>query len=324
MNSAWRTNIAYRKSCEDRFHIVVFNFERITSFLANFSSIKNFDPKQDKIYVFDCSRNHKEQKTMLCEFALERGWNLGEHVHYLRRRNWGIDQGGRIDYFNYLQNVISRPKYIWQFQEHYLDLTSEWSKWPDHLPSIGGQLKGDTIPDQVQIDLDLCEEIYEQRANISVIYADRQKIGIFTHRDGQRSFYVDGANFSIRTADVLRVFKPELLDCYRMIYDGSYQWALFVEMEIGSQLSREGSYWYDLVTHNVFDSPQSLENIEATNNLCLHQIAEDFYAPLYASYNAKCVSAKKMNPRLRQLAILGGNCFRDVRRMTANQIRRVF
>lgn len=268
-----------------RFHIVVLNFERIASFLDNSNKIQNFRPDHDRLIVLDCSINHASQKQAVMEFARERGWR----AKVIQRKNWGIDQGARIDYFTALRTIKNPPKFIWQFQEHYLDLESPWSIWPSDMPKIGGQLKEDTVPDYFQIDLDHCERIYEDRAEMSVLYADRAKLGIFTHDDGNEWFYADGANFSVRTSDVLDVFPPDVLSTYKSIYDGSYQWTLFMEMDICRRLTRPGRHWYDLVTGEHFANPDDLRRVEAEKKVSLHQDAESFYSGLYRTYEDRFV-----------------------------------
>lgn len=270
-----------------RFHIVVFNYERISSFLDNFAKIRNFRPSQDRLVIVDCSVNHHEQVQKVIEFAKQLGWTLGNEIQVIKRKNWGIDQGARIDYVSILRKSSSPPEYIWQFQEHYLDLESAWSFWPDDFPQIGGQPKGDIIPDGMEIDLDLCEQVYRDSPSISVIYADREKIGVFTHEDGREWFYADGANFSVRSVEFMHAFTPDVLDCYKAIYDGSYEWTLFLELDIGRQLTRPNREWYDLVTHQHVDGPLSLRKLEAEKHLSLHQDAEPFYDPLYRKYEKR-------------------------------------
>ena len=51
-----------------RFHVVVFNFERISSFLDNFDKVLNFRPDRDRLIVLDCSVNHATQVGMIAEF----------------------------------------------------------------------------------------------------------------------------------------------------------------------------------------------------------------------------------------------------------------
>ena len=272
-----------------RFHIVVFNYERISSFLDNFDKLRNFDPARDRLIVLDCSDNRQSEMQKVAEFAKQRGWTLGQEVDVITRRNWGIDQGARVDYISLLRNS-AQPEFVWQFQEHYLDLKSPWSIWPSDLPHIGGQLKGDVIPDDFAIDLDLCERIYRDNPSVAVIYADREKVGVFTREDGGESFYADGANFSVRTTDFMQAFPPDILDSYKALYDGSYEWSLFMELDICRRLTRPDREWHDLVTQHHFADAASLRKLEAEKQLSLHQEAEPFYAGLYRKYEQRFLS----------------------------------
>jgi hypothetical protein len=263
-----------------RFHVVVLNFERIASFLDNAGKIQNFRPDRDRLIVLDCSINHAAQRQAVADFARDHGWT----ARVVQRKNWGIDQGARVDYLTALRKMKKPPKFIWQFQEHYLDLESPWSIWPSDMPKIGGKLKEDTVPDGVQVDLDRCERIYDEHREVSVLYADRAKLGIFTHDDRNEWFYADGANFSVRTSDVLEVFPPDVLSTYRSIHDGSYNWTLFMEMDICRRLTRPGRQWFDLVTGEHFADPTALRRIEAEKQFSLHQDAEAFYSGLYRTY----------------------------------------
>jgi hypothetical protein len=164
-----------------------------------------------------------------------------------------------------------------------------------------GEIKNDTMPDNLEIDLDECERIYENNARVSVIYADRGKLGILSHADGLESFYAGGANFSVRTADALKVFSPDILDCYRAIYDGTYEWALFMELDIGRQLTSEGREWHDLVTRHSFSNPSDLKTMEREKQLSLHQSAEPFYGPLYARYARRFKLVLSESPARRKL-----------------------
>lgn len=295
-----------------RFHIVVFNFERISSFLDNFDKIQNFRPARDRLLVLDCSVNHDTQKGMISEFAAKRGWVLGRELEIVRRRNWGIDQGARIDYFTDLRQNTRRPKFIWQFQEHYLDLESPWSIWPSDMPRIGGKLKADTLPDDVVIDLDFCEQVYESSPRVSVIYADRDKLGIFTHQDGREWFYADGANFSVRTADALDAFPPEVLSTYRSIFDGSYDWTLFMELDICRRLTRQGRDWYDLVTGESFEDTAGLKKREIEKVVPLHQDAEPFYNGLYRAYEERFENFIQKSELRRRFQIAGSSLYLDL------------
>jgi hypothetical protein len=273
-----------------RFHIVVFNYERMASFLDHFDKITNFDPSQDRLIIFDCSLNHESEKQKVIDFGNRHGWRLGKEIALIRRKNWGIDQGARVDYVNLLRATDERPDFIWQFQEHYLDLRSAWSFWANDLPKLGGQVKGDVIPDDFKIDLDVCERIYREHQAVAVIYADREKVGVFTRQDGGQSFYADGANFSVRTSVLLEAFTPDVLDSYKALYDGSYEWSLFMELDICRRLTHSQREWYDLVSHHHFADPAALRKLEAEKQIVLHQEAEPFYPGLYRKYEERFLS----------------------------------
>ncbi|HEU4511173.1 MAG TPA: hypothetical protein VFR78_23280 [Pyrinomonadaceae bacterium] len=292
-----------------RFHVVVFNYERISSFLDNFDKIHNFRADRDRLVVLDCSVNHDQQARMIADLADKRGWAIGKEVEIVRRRNWGIDQGARIDYFASLRKRAALPSFIWQFQEHYLDLESPWSIWPSDMPRIGGQLKADTLPDGVVIDLDFCERVYLENPSVSVIYADRDKVGIFAHPDGREWFYADGANFSVRTADVLEAFPADVLSTYRSIYDGSYDWTLFMELDICRRLNRPDREWYDLVTNESFRDPEDLRAREGEKRVSLHQDAEAFYSSLYRAYEERFESFSNKCELRRRLQITGSSLY---------------
>lgn len=278
-----------------RFHIVVLNFERLILFLENFHRIKNFDPKKDKIYILDCSNSYQKEQQQLINFLDGRGWKLNEQAYFIRRKNWGVDQGARIDYFTFLNQLPSPPKYIWQFQEHYLDLTSPVSRFPAEMPRIGGEIKPDIAPDELIIDLDECEHIYEEYPSVSLLYAARLKMILFTHIDGREWFYANGGNSSIRTSYALQIYNENVLDSYKMIYDGTTECALFMEMDLGRKLTKAGVKWYDLISRYCFDLPESLRKLEIKNNICLQQPHErnheDYYSPMYSKYEQRFIKA---------------------------------
>lgn len=290
-----------------RFHVVVFNCERISLFLDNFDKIKNFDPEQDKLYIFDCSFNREQEQEKVANFLKKQGWEFNKQVHFIVRRNWGIDQGARIDYFSLLADNYfdCPPKYIWQFQEHYLDLTSPASRYPVEFPKIGGQIKADVSPDNLIVDLDECEKIYEADAAVAILYAARLKIILFSHKDGTEWFYANGGNYFIRASYALQVYDKNLLDSYKMIFDGKSAWTLFMEMDQGYRLTRKKVKWYDLVSGYSFDLPETLRNLETTNNVVLQQDKEnnheDYYNPLYDQYQQRCLKALNTQPLLRKI-----------------------
>jgi hypothetical protein len=186
-------------------------------------------------------------------------------------------------------------------------LTSPASRYPVEFPTIGGQIKADLIPDNLIVDLDECEKIYEQYPAVSILYAGRLKMILFSHKDGREWFYANGGNYFIRTSYALQVYEKNLLDSYKRIFDGKSDWTLFMEMDQGYQLTRKGVKWYDLVSGYSFDLPETLRNLETANNIVLQQQKEnnheDYYSPLYDRYQERCLKALNTDHQLRKILI---------------------
>ena len=173
------------------------------------------------------------------------------------------------------------------------------------MAKIGGEIKADIAPDSLIIDLDECERIYEQDPAVSMLYAARLKMILFSHPDGREWFYANGGNYSIRTSYALQVYQKELLDSYKMIYDGKSDWTLFMEMDQGYQLTRKQVKWYDLVSGYSFDLPETLRKLEIENDISLQQDKEhnheSYYGPLYTQYQKRYFKALNTHPTLRSL-----------------------
>src|SRR5215510_4342744 len=91
----WAGRLArYGELTMKRFDIVVFNYERLDSWLRNVGRLQGFDPNLDRITIVSCSPSEKET-------ALVRGFEAARaiRVRYLTRENRGIDQLARVDYF---------------------------------------------------------------------------------------------------------------------------------------------------------------------------------------------------------------------------------
>ena len=241
-----------------RFDILVLNFERIQLFFDNFHKLRNYDPARDRIVVLDCSRDGARERALTGAFARSQGWQLGgPHIVFATRENWGIDQGARLDYLSYLQRGSSLPRFVWQFQEHYLDNTSDYSRWSSG--ELAGQTKEDTIPDGVTVDLDQCERAFAD-PEVSVVFANRNGVGIFPHADGREWFFADGANLGFRTSAALAAFDQRLLDSYRLVFDASYRWCLFIEFEFARRLGNGA--WFDLVRDRGYRDVAALRRAE--------------------------------------------------------------
>ena len=265
----------------DRFHIVVFNYEHIDLFLDNFHKVLHFNKKKDKIYIFDCSQNFENQHKKIIEFCKLHRFALGIDLVHMRRKNWGIDQGARIDYLFRLKK--STCEYIWQFQEHYLDNTSAYSRWRVGKRNLSGNdigelLKDDVLPLNSTIDLDTCERAFQNDSRIGCIYANIGGIGIFHNSKNSYWLYTDGANGCWRRHVLLKVISRKQIETYKTLFDDSYSWSLFVELDIYRSLFERGYVFYDLLSHQSVSRGQ-LKRFS-------HHPAEIEYRPIYARYRS--------------------------------------
>ena len=281
-----------------RFDVLVLNFQRIHLFLDNFHKLRNFDPKRDRVVVLDCSHNVAHERKLVEEFARARGWRLGgPEVVFIERQNWGIDQGARVDYLSALRHDPNPPPYIWQFQEHYLDNTSDYSRWPPNFGPLANTVKEDVIPDGAVIDLDLSEQAFTD-PDVSVVFASRSGIGLLAHPNGVKSFYTDGANLGVRSSVAQRAFPPNLLDDYRLVFDASYRWALFIEFEFGRRLSH-GS-WFDLVRKRAFRDADEVRAAEREAGTRLSCTADPMYFGIMDRYDHRVARVRALCPGLRR------------------------
>jgi hypothetical protein len=269
----------------DRFHVVVLNADRLELFTRNFSRIRGFDIARDRLVVLDCSRRPASQRRILQEFAQRNGWTVGERVQFVRRRNWGIDQGARIDLLAGLHDKPQEcPAFLWQFQEHFLDLDSPAARWPAGTSDlqgrpIAGEIKADSIAGDAVIDLDHCQALFDD-AGVGVVHACRGGLSVMHMPGGGDWFYADGGNFGARTRTLLDSVSPRRLAAYRAAYDGTYNWALFMEMEWGRMLTATGCSWHDLAARTRVASGMAAD---PAGDVPLQHLATDF-SGRYAQY----------------------------------------
>jgi hypothetical protein len=279
-----------------RFDILVLNFERVQLFFDNFHKLKHYDPARDRIVVFDCSRDAARERALTEAFAASHGWVVGgPHIVFVRRENWGIDQGARVDYLSHLLRSSARPRFVWEFQEHYLDNTSDYSRWSSG--ALAGQTKEDTIPDGVELDLDQCERAFED-SSVSVVYANRGGVGIFPHSDGRQWFFADGANLGFRTSAALAAFNQELLDSYRLVFDASYRWCLYIEFEFGRRLGNGA--WFDCVTGRTWQSVAELRASEPAVEQRVADFTSRNHQPAFDRYEGRVERVSRMPTALRR------------------------
>jgi hypothetical protein len=241
---------------ERRFDVVVFNYERLGSFLGNFHRIQAFDPARDRITIVSCSPSTGEAEEVR-EF--ERAGGLS--VRYLTRENRGIDQLARAEYFTGAVGRLDENlsyAYIFQMQDHYLDPEGPGSRWG---PDLDFGMKGDVVPDGVFFDLDAMEDL-ARKHDLAGFFCDRNDPSFIT-LEGQRYVAPSGGNFVIGT-DL--VAEPDVqAACRRLIdvCDDTYAWAVYAEFSWGPIFFHEGRRFYDLKRKRLFERWES----------------EDFYRP---------------------------------------------
>lgn len=241
---------------ERRFDLVVLNYERLRSFLANFDRITAFDPARDRITIVSCSPSQAETDALR---AFEREHGL--RVRYLTRANRGIDQLARAEYFTGAVGSLEENlayAFIFQMQDHYLDPEDPGSRWG---PELGYGMKGDVVPDGVVFDLDAMEELAREY-DLTGFFCDRNDPS-FMSIEGRRYVAPSGGNFVIRTDVVAE--RDAQLACGRLIdvCDDTYAWAVYAEFAWGPIFFHESRRFYDLKRERLF---------ERWN-------AEDFYHP---------------------------------------------
>jgi hypothetical protein len=230
-----------------RFDIVVWNFDRVELFLDNFARITNFDPARDRITVVSASPSPAETQRIR-RFQDDHRLSL----RYLTRRNRGGAELARAQYFTGL--IGSRHEnlnhaYIFQMQDHYLDTTSDTSRWG---PELDFGTKGDVVPDGASFDLDRMEELAEGH-DLRGFFCDRDD-PCFISLAGRRYIAPNGGNFTIRSDAVRDASVQEA--CRRLLRtcDDSYGWALYAEFMWGVAFFPEGERFYDLKRERLFDA----------------------------------------------------------------------
>jgi hypothetical protein len=279
-----------------RFDILILNFERVQLFFDNFHKLRNFDPGKDRIVVLDCSRNRARERELTETFARSHGWQLGgPEIIFVSRENWGIDQGARVDYLSYLGRGSALPRFVWQFQEHFLDNTSDYSRWGSG--ELAGKIKQDTIPDGTDIDLDSCEGAFED-PRVSVVFANRDDVGVFLHPDGREWFFTDGANLGFRTSAALAAFDQSLLDSYRLVFDASYRWCLYIEFDFCRRLG--AGAWFDVGRGRTWRDVAELRAAALAALRPMANIANPSFVPAFDRYEHRLRKIQRAPRAIRQ------------------------
>lgn len=250
-----------------RFHIVVSNYKRISSFVENFSAIHGFNYDQDSVYIFDCSpesdyRSELRVVNRLCCVGLE--WN--KNLFFIRRRNWGVNHGAQLDYFRAILNGLIRPGTLVAFmQEHFLDLKNF--------------VKEDTLPENAIYDLDEIANKFDSDPQIGCVFHSRYGVRVSAsnpvretarefYGDGEflldkavrRGFLIDGGNFIARPQYYINWFKNN--QDFLTQGDGSYGFSHVWETRLGQILYDQEIKWCDIYRNLEYSTVSDLDDIE--------------------------------------------------------------
>jgi hypothetical protein len=272
-----------------RFMIVVFNHGRIESLTENLKKLEKFNCSEDTLVVYDCSKDADNQLTALAEFCQQNGMKLGETVQFKSRVNWGMAEGGRIDLAASLRQIPVRHKFLFQFQDHYLDTTSEHSLWPPGTKDLNGNdvsglVKGDCIKSGHTINLNDYAE-YLQNGVADVLYSSQDGIGLFPYWN-DTFFCIDGVNFASKIETYLDIFDETTCAGLSNIYEPSYEWALFAEHYVGYRMMvldlKLCDTFYGIAFRNTSDIIEAAR--KGANLTDLMHVSERQYAVLFSNY----------------------------------------
>ena len=228
-----------------RFNILVLNYKRLHSFLNNFDKISGFDRLRDKITILSCSPSTEERQQVK---AFSEKYHL--QATYLTRRNFGIDQCARVEYFSgKIEDFreVLHTEYIFQFQEHYLDTEAAYSRWG---PELNCRIKGDVVPGNVIFALHSLHDILRSN-EIAAAFCDRNNPCWF-QRNGVTHIAPNGGNYVLNTRQLEdKNIQTELARMYRRC-DNTYQWALYAEFKWGELFFNEGNTYYDIKRDKVY------------------------------------------------------------------------
>jgi len=142
-----------------RFDIVVANRNKAEIFWQGFFTINNFDPLLDRIVFMDCSDNYMDELSK-CMYYIKKYELMNINFLFLKRRNWIMNQGAMLDYVRLLgEGILEYPMYAFFMQDHYINKQA--------------LVKGDTIPDDVTLDLDNIYDILSVNNDKLVVTATR-------------------------------------------------------------------------------------------------------------------------------------------------------
>jgi hypothetical protein len=131
-------------------------------FWKSLNNLINFDPVLDRLIFLDCSDNPTAEGIKCINFMNSMHLKLS-NILFIKRRNWCMNQGGIMDYVRLVgEGVLEKPLHTFFMQDHFLNKEE--------------CVKGDTIPEQLTIDLDA----------ISSLLLNNPKTVVFAARYGFR------------------------------------------------------------------------------------------------------------------------------------------
>ena len=312
----------------DRFHIVVANCERVSSFVDNFHLIQNFDRERDRVYIFDCevsltqkvygfatwrsrktsdpdspSRLNQKSQVDIADSLTASGLTWGVNLFFVRRRNWGENCGAHLDYYRSLiDGTIPTPEYCFIMQEHYLDQKR--------------YVNLDTIPEGTDYDLDRIEERFRADPNVGCVFSTRLGIRISTSNPDtsgrfsggdsdelypgavRRFLFVDGSNFAARPQLYVDYFlrRPTELTSG----DGSHGFVLAWEARLGKILYDQNITWVDLYRDLEYRTIADVDRIERARGQKVSMLWYDYrFVSFLYNRNERSYSPKPIRPLLR-------------------------
>lgn len=280
-----------------RFLIVVFNYGKIESLTANLKKIVDLDFAVDTLLVYDCSENANDQRAALEDYCKQYRLNFGEEVLFKPRVNWGMAEGARIDLATELRGKPVEYRFLLQFQDHYLDTSSEYSVWPVGKSDlegndVSGTVKGDCIKSGYAIELGQYAKLLESDA-ADILYSSQDGIGFFPYWS-ESFFCIDGVNFATRIGTYLDIFDEQCCIGLKKVNDDSYEWALFAEHYVGYRMMKLGLKLYDSYSEMLFRNVSEIigQLDYGVKLMDVMHVSERYYAALFYEY------MEKMNSRV--------------------------
>ena len=229
----------------NRFDIVIINHKKLGSIIRNIHKIKNFNSENDRITIISDSNSKMEMEQIL---ELEKQNNI--KVNYISiSHGYQGNQKQMIEYMCGEIGNINKYNFLFFMQDHYLDTESDFSKWGKELDF---KIKGDVIPDNVELDLNILHDIFIKE-EIKVSFCDRNDPCWFLYNE-KKYIAPNGSNFIISNEFLKSEFIISSLQRFLSMSPKDYGWAVYVEFMFGLLFFIEGTKAYDIKRDRIFCS----------------------------------------------------------------------